>query len=207
IEAADAEPDQRCFHSVDDPTLLSDEVLALTVRSFGIFVLDCRNRDHLAVITLAPQPAKRGALEQLSVESIGLGAPVLARYGYARRVDDVGLNVVRPEPTRQPKAVPAGFETDRDAFDPVSCLLRFLSPAIEQPQEGVLVDLDLLQRLALDARHDGSNEPARQAHLYDGNQRAVRFEAGAASTQVVQLSHGVLSIGSHRRRMDTISSP
>src|SRR5262249_49068291 len=126
---------------------------------------------------------------------------------YARRVDDVGLNVVRPEPTRQPKAVPAGFETDRDAFDPVSCLLRFLSPAIEQPQQGVLVDLDLLQRLALDARHDGSNEPARQAHLYDGNQRAVRFEAGAASTQVVQLSHGVLSIGSHRRRMDTISSP
>ncbi|WP_247389044.1 MULTISPECIES: hypothetical protein, partial [unclassified Bradyrhizobium] len=25
IEAADAKPDQRCFHSVDDPTLLADE--------------------------------------------------------------------------------------------------------------------------------------------------------------------------------------
>jgi hypothetical protein len=25
IEAADAEPDQRCFHSVDNPSLLSDE--------------------------------------------------------------------------------------------------------------------------------------------------------------------------------------
>src|SRR6267154_4307875 len=38
IEAADAEPNQRCFHSVDDPTLLSDKALALTVGSFGIFV-------------------------------------------------------------------------------------------------------------------------------------------------------------------------
>jgi hypothetical protein len=63
IEAADAEPNQRCFHSVDDPTLLSDKALALTVGSFGIFVLDCRDRDHPAVITLAPQPTEKGAFE------------------------------------------------------------------------------------------------------------------------------------------------
>src|SRR6201986_1319797 len=31
IEAADAEPAQRCFHPVDDPSLLSDETLALAV--------------------------------------------------------------------------------------------------------------------------------------------------------------------------------
>src|SRR5258708_7357331 len=37
-EAADAEPDQRCFHSVDDPTLLSDEALVLAVGPLGIFV-------------------------------------------------------------------------------------------------------------------------------------------------------------------------
>src|SRR5882724_2353643 len=52
--------------------------------------------------------------------TIGLGAPVLARYCYARCVDDVGLNVARPEPTRQPEAVTAGLEGDRDAFDAVS---------------------------------------------------------------------------------------
>src|SRR5260221_921840 len=103
-----------------DPTLLSDKALALTVGSFGIFVLDCRDRDHLAVITLAPQPTEKGAFEQLGVETIGLGAPVLARYGYARCVDDVGLDVTRPEPTRQPEAVTAGLESDRDAFNPVS---------------------------------------------------------------------------------------
>src|SRR6266849_2523141 len=190
IKAADAEPNQRCFHSVDNPTLLSDKALALTVGSFGIFVLDCRDRDHLAVITLAPQPTEKGAFEQLGVETIGLGAPVLARYGYARCVDDVGLDVARPQPTRQPEAVTAGLESDRDAFDPVSCLLRFLSPAIEQLQQGALVCLELLQWLALDARHNPRNEPARQAHLDHGDQRAIQFEGRGGSVQVVQLLHG-----------------
>src|ERR1700730_17230328 len=60
IEAADAEPDQCCFDSVDDPTLLSDEALALAVGPLAIFVLNCRDCDHLAVITLAAQPAKKG---------------------------------------------------------------------------------------------------------------------------------------------------
>src|SRR6476620_11819598 len=47
------------------------------------------------------------------------------------------------------------------------------------------------QRLALDARHDTGNEPARQAHLNDRNQRAVRLEGGEGSAQIVQLLHGV----------------
>ena len=37
------------------------------------------------------------------------------------------LDVARPEPARQPEAVTAGLEGDSDAFDPVSCLLRFLA--------------------------------------------------------------------------------
>ncbi|WP_247406085.1 MULTISPECIES: hypothetical protein, partial [unclassified Bradyrhizobium] len=37
IEAANAEPDQRCFHSVDDPTLFSDEALVFAVGPLGIF--------------------------------------------------------------------------------------------------------------------------------------------------------------------------
>src|ERR1700688_2241539 len=37
-----------------------------------------------------------------------------------------------------------------------------------------------------------ANEPARQAHLDDGDQRAVRFEGSEASAQVIQLLHGVL---------------
>jgi hypothetical protein len=37
----------------------------------------------LAVISLPAQPAEKGALEELGVETVGLGAPVLARHGYA----------------------------------------------------------------------------------------------------------------------------
>src|SRR6266852_3139051 len=207
IESTDAEPDQRRLHSIDDPTLLSDEALALAVGPLGIFILDSRDRDHLAVITLAPEPAEKGAFEQLGVEPIGLGAPVLARNGYARCVDNVGLDAARPEPTRQPEAVTAGLESDRDAFDPVSCLLRFLSPAIEQLQQGALVCLELLQWLALDARHNPRNEPARQAHLDHGDQRAIQFEGRGGSVQVVQLLHGVALHRFTSTSTDAISSP
>src|SRR5207244_13505956 len=55
-----------------------------------------------------------------------------------------------------------------------------------------LVDSELFQRLALDARHDTGNEPARQAHLNDCDQRTVRFKGGEGSAQVVQLLHGAL---------------
>src|SRR5216684_783563 len=97
IEAADAEPDQRCFHSVDDPTLLSDEALVLAVGPLGIFVLGCRDRHHLAVITLTAQPAEKRAFEQLGVEPIGLGTPVLAPLRHTRCVNDVRHNVAYSE--------------------------------------------------------------------------------------------------------------
>jgi hypothetical protein len=50
-------PIQRRLHSVNDPILLSGEALALAVGPLGIFVLGCRDRHHLAVITLAAQCA------------------------------------------------------------------------------------------------------------------------------------------------------
>ena len=39
IESADAQPNQRCLHSVDNPTSLADEALALAARALGILVL------------------------------------------------------------------------------------------------------------------------------------------------------------------------
>src|SRR6478736_2945923 len=116
------------------------------------------------------------------------------------------LDVVRPEPARQPETVTAGLECDRDAFDPMSCFLRLFSPAIKQLQQGILVDLELLQRLALDARHDARNEPTRQAHLNHCDQRTVRLQGDEGPAQIVQLLHGML----HRftsATMDAISSP
>ena len=78
IEAADAQPDQRCFHSVDNPSLLSDQTLTLAVGPLGIFVLDCGDHDHLAVVTFATQPSQKDAFEQLGVETIGLRTSMLA---------------------------------------------------------------------------------------------------------------------------------
>src|SRR4029077_15039851 len=88
-------------------SLLSDETLALAVGPLGIFVLDCGDRDHLAVVTLAAQPSKKDAFEQLGVETVGHRTPMLARYGYARCMDNVRLDAAGPEPARQPKTVPA----------------------------------------------------------------------------------------------------
>jgi hypothetical protein len=47
---------------------------------------------------------------------------------------------------------------------------------MQQLQQCALVYLELLQRLALDARHNASDEPARQAQFDNGDQRAVRIE-------------------------------
>src|SRR4029077_9461309 len=121
-----------------DPTSLSDEAVTLAVGPLGILVLHCRDIDHLAVIALTAQPAEKGALEQLGVETIGLGAPVFARYRYARCVDDVGLDAARLEPTCQPEAVAAGLEGHRNALDPASCFLRFLPPSMQQFQQCAL---------------------------------------------------------------------
>src|SRR5262249_20670122 len=67
----------------------------LAVGPLGILVLHCRDLDHLAVITLATQPAKKGAFEQLGVEPVSLGAPMLARHRYTRCVNDIGLDTAR----------------------------------------------------------------------------------------------------------------
>src|SRR5260370_24985766 len=85
------------FHPVDNSSLLSDKALALAVGSLGIFILDCRNSDHLAVTTSAAQPTEKGAFEQLGVETVGLGASVFTRYRYASCVDNVGLDAACSE--------------------------------------------------------------------------------------------------------------
>ena len=50
-----------------------------------ILILHRRDLDHLAVITLAAQPAEKGAFEQLRVETVSLGAPMLATPPHSMR--------------------------------------------------------------------------------------------------------------------------
>src|SRR5262249_37413202 len=132
IEAANAKPRQVGLDAVDDSSVLANEGVALAAGASGIFLREAGDRAHLAVVPLAAQPAQKGALEQLRVEPVGLGAPVLTRHGNARGMNDMGLDAARPQPAGEPKAVPTGLEGDGNAGDLVTCLLRLCSPPLEQ---------------------------------------------------------------------------
>ena len=80
-------------------------------------------------------------------------------------MDHMRLDALRPEPTRKPETVATGLVGNNDTRDRVARPHRLAAPALEQCQQGVLVGLQFLQRLALDARHEPCNEPARCAHL------------------------------------------
>src|ERR1700674_1184703 len=110
-------------------------------RSLSVLLAEALNRSRLAVITLAPQPAHKGTLQQLGVEPIRLGPPMLARHRHARRVDYMRLNAACFEPARQPEAVAAGLEGHGDARDLVSRPHSFIAPAIEQCKESILICL------------------------------------------------------------------
>src|SRR5207247_11195112 len=87
IEAPDPEPDQCCLHTIDEPALLTNQALALPARSLSVLLPKAWNGSRLAVITLAPQPAHKGTLQELGVEPIRLGPPMLAPHRHPRRVD------------------------------------------------------------------------------------------------------------------------
>ena len=144
------------------------------------------------MVRLTAEPAQEGALEQLGVQAVRLGAPVLAGDGDARRVDDVGLDAARPQPAGQPEAVPAGFKGDREAGDGAPSPGRLVPPLPEQGEQRLLARVELLQRVAPDPGDDAGDEPARPAYLDDSDERAVLLEGDEGPAQVVGLRHGAL---------------
>src|SRR5215475_2172932 len=99
-QGANAEAGKYRFDLVDNPRLFSDRILALAVRSPRILLLDRRDRHHAAMALLAAAPAEKDAHQKLRIETISLCAPVFARYRDAGGMDDIGLNIARPQPTR-----------------------------------------------------------------------------------------------------------
>jgi hypothetical protein len=82
---------------------------------------------------------------------------MLAQHRHARSVDHMRLNAPRFEPAREPKAVATGLKGYGDARDLVSRPHRFIAPAMEQRKQCILICLQLLQWLALDAGYDAGN--------------------------------------------------
>src|SRR6516164_11231920 len=107
-QGAKAEAGKYRLDLVDDPRLLSDQILALTVRSPRVLLLDRRDRHHAAMALFAAQPAEKDAHQKFRIETISLCAPVLARHCDA--MDDVGLNIARPQPARESEPVAASLK-------------------------------------------------------------------------------------------------
>src|SRR3954454_3015596 len=128
-------------------------------------------------------------LKKVGAEPVRFGPPVFARHGDAGWMNDISLNAAGPQPARQPEAVATGLISDGDARDGTPRLGGFVLPAAEQAKQHRLIGVDLLERVAGDPGHDRGHEPARLAHLDDGNEGAGLIEGEKGSAQVIMLRH------------------
>jgi hypothetical protein len=104
-------------------------------------------------------------------------------------MDHVRLNATRLEPARQPKAVAAGFEGNRDPRDCAAGLDRLIPPALQHGKQPFWARLQLLVRLPLNTRNDTAEKPARLAQFDDGNDRTILVQGDEGPAQVVRLGH------------------
>src|SRR5215471_12136494 len=159
LEAANAEPGEISFHSVDEAGDLPHKVLALTARSPCVLVCDCGHRSHAAVLWFTAQPAEKSALKELGVESIGLRPSMFARYRNARRMDHIRFDLMGAQPARQPEAIAASLIGDGDPLDDVAGLIGFLPPTMQKLQQCILIGRELFQRLSFNSRHNTGDQP------------------------------------------------
>src|SRR5271169_7194034 len=101
---------------------------------------------------------------------------MLPRYRETGGMDHVRLDTTRRKPARQPEAVAAGFEGQRNPGDRAAGPDRFIPPAMQQSKQPFWARLQLLARLTLNAGKHTGNQPTRLAHLDDGNDRAILIQ-------------------------------
>src|SRR5207253_11225843 len=102
------------------------------------------------------RPPQDPALQQLGVEPVGFRSAMLPRYREARGMDHVSLDATRRKPARQPEAVAAGFEGNRNPRDRAAGPDRLIPPAMQQAKQPFWARLELLARLTLNAgKHAG----------------------------------------------------
>src|SRR4029077_6045655 len=98
-------------------------------------------------------------------------------------MDHVRLYPTHIEPARQPEAIAAGFEGQRNPRDRAAGPDRLILPALQQGRQPFGARLQLLARLTLNTRNDAANQPARLAQLDDGNDRAILVQGDEGSAQ------------------------
>ena len=117
------------------------------------------------------------------------------------------LDATRLKPARQPKAVVASFEGQRNPRDRAAGPDHLIPPAMQQGQQPFWVRLQLLSRLTLNAGKHTANQPARLAQLDHGNDRAIVVQGDEGSAQIVRLGHrGTPSIDVKRRSCHVLAA-
>src|SRR5215472_18701126 len=117
FEITNAQPGQRALHAVDKPRAFLDQALALPIGPLGVLFGKRWHARHAAMAAFPSQPPQEPALQQLGVEPIGLCSAMFPRYRDTRGMDNVRLDPTRRQPARQPEAVAAGFEGNRNPRD------------------------------------------------------------------------------------------
>src|SRR5207253_10363939 len=82
-----------------------------------------------------------------------------------------------------------GCEGNRNPRDRPAGPTGLIPPAMQQAKQPFWARLQLLARLTLNAGKHAGNQPARVAHLDDGNDRAILVQGDEGPAQVVRLGH------------------
>src|SRR6201997_4060745 len=138
---------------------------------------------HAAMAPFSTQPPQEPAFQQLGVEPVSLRSAMLPRDRDTRGMDHVCLYSTRRKPARQPEAVAAGFEGQRNPRDRAAGPDRLIPPAMQQAKQPFWARLELLARLTLNAGNHAGNQPARLAYLNYGDDRAILVKGDEGSAQ------------------------
>jgi len=109
-----------------------------------------------------------------------------SRDGYTLRLDPTRNSFTTCQPKTPSRPASEGKRNPRDLFTGPDCLI---APAMQQAKQPFGTRLQLLARLTLNAGKHPGNQPARLAHLDDGNDRAILVQGDEGSAQVVGLGH------------------
>jgi hypothetical protein len=93
-------------------------------------------------------------------------------------MDDISLDVTRPQPARKPEAVPASLISNDNALDLAPSVAGFIAPTMQELEQPLFLGIELLKGLAFDARDKRCDQPLRLAHLDHGDDRVILLESG-----------------------------
>ena len=141
--------------------------------AFRVLFLEGKHRGHAAMPAPTTQPIQDSALEQLGVEPVRLGAPVLAHTAMLVGWITCASTSCGTKPARQPEPVTARLEGNHNALDHAASFGRLVALTLQQLLRRRLVGWKLRERVLLDTRDDPSHEPTQLAYVADRDQRAI----------------------------------